>query len=164
MDVIGRWLINLALLGLCVLLLVLARWPSAPPPGLAQLAGLAPEAVTRISLEQQGRPTWAFHASPDGWRQTQPRQEPLSTTVKTRLDALVRAPARRAFTLAADDEARAQQLTDLGLAAPWLELAFNHQRLSAGAAEPIGRQRYLRVGDQILLLDDRWLLPLLALP
>jgi hypothetical protein len=161
----GRWLINLLLLAVCALLLVLARWPSAPPPGLAQLAGIDPESVTRIRISPNERPVREFVAGPAGWQQSAPQSAAVSATLNQRLDALLRAPASRVLVLDGDDQAaKAQQLAGLGLAEPWLELAFDHIPLSAGGAEPIGRRRYLRAGEQILLIDDRWLLPLLTTP
>lgn len=114
-----------------------------------------------------------------------PQQGPVSDTMAERLTALSRAPATRAFKLGGSDanargpghpeestheiqghegQEPTPPLADLGLAEPWLELELNDRRLRAGAAEPIDRRRYLQAGDWILLIDDRWLLPLLAPP
>ncbi|WPL19583.1 hypothetical protein Thiowin_04720 [Thiorhodovibrio winogradskyi] len=169
----GRWLINGLLLTLCTLLFLLARGQPESPPGLAGLIGFAPEQVTRIQLRQRGEAPLSFELSSDGWVMRDPVQGKVTAIMSERLDALVRAPAAVVFKppmavdQAAGDEAAEHQvsmLADMGLADPWLTLELNDLRLRAGAAEPIDRRRYLLAGDAVLLIDDRWLLPLLAAP
>ncbi|EIC21980.1 hypothetical protein [Thiorhodovibrio frisius] len=174
----GRWLINGLLLAVCTLLFLLARGQPESPPGLAGLVGLAPEAITRIRLQQQAEPPLMFQSSPEGWMMREPLQGKVTATMGERLDALLRAPATEAFKLPEAEDAaakdatardettgdRASMLADLGLAAPWLELELNDLHLCAGAADPIDRRRYLLAGDAVVLIDDRWLLPLLAAP
>lgn len=164
----GRWLINGLLLLACVLLWLLARWQPAPVPGLAELVGLAPEAVTTIRLVHGDNPPLELEASPPGWTLRAPLRGPVSEAMGERLAALLRAPASRVFELGENTSDNAHEqaamLADLGLAKPWLELVFNQVHLSAGGAEPIDRRRYLKAGDAVLLIDDRWLLPLLVPP
>ena len=158
-----RWLINGVLLLICALLLWLARWQPAPPPGLAARVGLAPTEVTRIRLRHGDRPALVLEAGPTGWMLRAPQQGPVTPAMSERIDALLRAPVSPAFTLSGR-EARTAKLAELGLDNPWFVLELNDRRLDAGSAEPIDRRRYLRAGHDILLIDDRWLLPLLAAP
>ncbi|MBK1648173.1 hypothetical protein [Rhabdochromatium marinum] len=167
-----RWLINGVLLLICALLLWLTRWQPAPPPGLAARVGLTPTEVTHIRLRHGDRPALVLETSPTGWMLRAPQRGPVTPAMSERIDALLRAPANPAFTLSdlsdptdlSGREARATKLAELGLDNPWFVLELNDRRLDAGSAEPIDRRRYLRAGHDILLIDDRWLLPLLAAP
>ncbi|MBK5969067.1 MULTISPECIES: hypothetical protein [Thiorhodovibrio] len=164
----GRWLINGALLLACALLLLLARWQPEPAQGLADVVGLTPETVTRIRIRHGQETPLELVAAPEGWTMHGPLQGRINDTMAERLAALLRAPATRAFGVGNSDAGDARDapaaLADLGLADPWLELDLNDIHLRAGAAEPIDRRRYLQAGNDILLIDDRWLLPLLTPP
>lgn len=164
----GRWLLNGLLLAVCTLLLLLARWQPDAPAGLAERVGLEPAAIARIRLWQRDEPALVLERNGDRWVMRAPLQGAVSASMQERLDALLRAPVSLALALPAAPgqgaSERSALLADLGLDYPWLELELNTKRLSAGAAEPIDRRRYLRVGDTVLLIDDRWLLPLLGAP
>jgi hypothetical protein len=167
----GRWLINGVLLLACALLLLLARWQPPPAPGLAERLGLEPAAVARIRIRHGEAAPMELVTTAVGWSMRAPLQGRVKDSMAERLNALLRAPVARAFANDAlgreENERHAlrlapEELADLGLADPWLELDLNEVRLRAGSAEPINRRRYLQAGAEILLIDDRWLLPLLV--
>lgn len=161
----GRWSINALLLVGCVLLAWLARWELQPEPGLAARIGLNADAISQLRLSAGENPVIELEAdSGGGWVMRAPLQGPVTERMSERLQALLRAPVTRAFALDGGDAPGAPALDDLGLAEPWLVIDLGRIRLRAGGAEPLQRRRYLQVGDEILLIDDRWLLPLLAPP
>lgn len=161
-----RWLINAGLLLACLILWLLALRQPAPPATLAERVGLVPEGISSVRLQQGDTQALQFTAVAGGWMLTAPLRGAVGTNMSARLTALVRAPTRLAFALGqfAGAGERDALLADLGLADPWLTLEFDQVRLSVGGAEPIERHRYLLAGEQVLLIDDRWLLPLLAAP
>ncbi len=144
----GTARINLALVLLVTILGSLALL--VPGPGHENapipLTPLDPVTIQRIRLLRTGE-TLDFTRSPEGWRVGQERAD------DDRLSALVRVarePSLRHF------KAHEVSTRELGLAPPQLVLELDGLRLEFGITEPIRQRRYVRIGDIVHLIEDRY--------
>jgi hypothetical protein len=143
--------LNLALVGLVGLLALAAfLWST---PGLdtgTPVTRLDPAAVSEVRIERPGVAVQAFERLPDGWRMTAPQSAAADAERLDRLVQIAAAPSHRRLPAEAVDAA------ELGLAPPAITLILDHTRLELGDTEPVNRRRYLRVGRQVHLIDDRF--------
>lgn len=154
----GRWLTNLGLLVIVVLLTALTQMEQAHTTRSMRLTGIAPESIDAVRLERAGGSTLALERRDGRWRMTEPLTAPADAQKVHRLLAIAVTRTHRALPAAAAD------LAQLGLAPPSIRLRLNDLDLLIGATEPIAEQRYVQVGDMLYLIDDRFLPRLLADP
>ncbi len=154
----ARWLTNLALLLLALGLALVIRMTERDAERIGRLTPFDPEAIEQIRLERGDAEALLLRRSETGWRMTSPYQVAADPAQLSRLLAIAAAEDLRALPVAAVD------LAELGLDPPLVQLRLDDLLLAIGATEPIAEHRYVRIGDLIHLIDDRFIGRLLAPP
>ncbi len=105
--------------------------------------------LSRIRIEHPDAAAIELQKQPDGqWRLTEPVAAATDRFEVASLLALT--SFERKYELAVADV----DLKELGLAPPLYRIQLDDQTLEIGAQEPISFRRYIRVGDQIALIED----------
>lgn len=145
------------LLGLAVLALgAAAAWQVRREAGDDRprlLADLDPAAVQTLSVRTAEGPRRRFERTAQGWRMREPYDLPAEPEAVERLLALAAAPLRKRLQGADLD------LRKLGLAPPQATVDYAGaavQHLEFGATDAIRGERYVRRGDEVWLLPDRF--------
>jgi hypothetical protein len=146
-----RWLINLGLLALLVLLLLAVRLDTRETERRTRLTSLAPEDIARIDLHRAGEPTIQLQREDTGWQMRAPFAVTADPAAVAKLLPVADARASRILPAAGLD------LTELGLEPAPLRVLLNGLELRFGGTEPVAAQRYVQVGDMVHLVDDRFL-------
>lgn len=153
---------QLLLLALAVALLAIAVRAE-----LARERALAPQPVSSIDTSQVRRleircaavcRSRRFERGASGWQMLEPYQAPADTAAVEHLLSVARAPARMRLNL------RDYDLAKLGLAPPLLTLALDDVLIQVGGEDPLEHDRYMRVGDTLLRVPDRFSARLLESP
>jgi len=135
-----------------LVLLALAAWQwrsdASAEPG--SVLDLAPEQVTHIALRIGGAPALHYARRDGQWWQTDGTPRRADDGRLAELAATAAAPVL-AWRAAADfDPAK------IGLAPPQAVLSLDGHTLEFGATAATGEQRYVRVGQRIALLPERY--------
>jgi hypothetical protein len=149
--------INLGLLGL-VLLLAMLVWLSpeeSAAPKQAALTNLRPEQIHTIHIKNR-RGAFTLTREGSDWVMTQPHQTPANKARISQLLAIASTHSFERFPLPQE------QLQEFGLAEPQATLQLNDTTIQMGNTNPIHHRRYLRIGDTIHLIGDRYPHHLLA--
>ena len=151
---------NLVLAALAVLLGLLA-WRQVrdevamrEPP----LAAIDADAVTRIRVQCAGCIERRFLRTPQGWRMTAPYDLDADPLAIARLLAIASAPVRLREPAAAYDAAK------IGLDPPVMELELDDVRIDIGDTDALRGDRYVRDGEHIARVADRFSPFLMATP
>lgn len=99
-----------------------------------------------------------FERTAAGWQMLEPYNLPASAAAVAHLLAVARAPARVRLNL------RDYDLAKLGLSPPLLTLRLDDVAIDVGDEDPIEHDRYMRVGDALLRVPDRFSARLLEAP
>jgi len=154
-----RGLVNLVLLGIVAVLAAITYLrpggPSSAEP--VPLTRLSPDKVTRILIQRPPDTEILIERTSGGWRVRRPQERAADGPRIARLLQILATPSHRRFPV------DPQRLGDYGLASPLARLTLDDRLLDIGGTEPLGRLRYLRIADQIHLIDDLYL-PLLLGP
>ena len=145
------WL-NIGLLAL-VIVLALIAWlePGGKKPVTRpQLLSLAAEQVERIRLAAAGDRHIDLMRADNGWTITYPIRIAANDF---RVDTLLELTQAESF---AHYPAAAQALAPFGLDPPRAEIQLNDITVAFGDEEPIDHRRYVRVGEQVHLIADRY--------
>lgn len=152
-----RWArINLVLGVLAAGLLALHLWPQGPQSAAGLLTDLDADAIQGIRIERGRRLTLALARDAGGWTLTHPQPRPANAHRVAQLLAIALAPVSFRYTLAGDAER-------YGLDEPAAVLQLDDRRLSFGDRDPTQQGRYVRVGDEVCVVDDLYF-NLLTLP
>ncbi len=143
----NRWLVNLLLLILVIVLGALMRSELERGRRAATLTGLLPERITEISLERSGLPAIRLSQGADGWRMESPHRVRANGSRIAELAGIATTPVYRSLP----KSAAAQRL---GLTADSPRLTLNGLVLHFGEVDPIGQHRYVGIGEQVHLIDD----------
>jgi hypothetical protein len=122
------------------------------------LTALNPATVQRIEIRCRDCQTRRFERSSDGWRMLEPIAAAANADAVARLLAVVHAPVRTRAAL------RDYDATKLGLDPPQFVLTFDQVTLAIGDEDPIEHDRYVRLGDEVLRVPDRFSARLLEAP
>lgn len=144
--------INLFLLSLVLGLGLVYWWGQTPQQAqLTTLTSRTPDAVRTMTLDYpEGAHVALERSGPDApWRMTAPWQMPANQSRLHALARLVEAPVLDSFPLAEGQEA------DFGLDRP-LRLAIDGQPFAFGGTNPLNQHRYLKDGQRLVLLVDRF--------
>lgn len=137
-------------LGLLVAALALIVWldqrtlTQAPPP----ITELDPRQVQRIRLARQGVEI-ILQRTPGGWQMAAPQAAPANPAQVEALLAIATAYSLERFPTP-------PELAQFGLAPPSAVVELDRTRIEVGGTQPVSHQRYLRIGDQIHLINDRF--------
>jgi hypothetical protein len=153
----GRWTVNLLLLILVAGLSTAVHIDLERELEAGTLTGLTGSDIAEVVLDRPGNPTITLTRTRGGWRMQAPYE---AAADGERVDQLVRiasTPVHRTLPAPAD-------LKRLGLDPPGTRLTLNGLELRFGDLDPIGRRRYLAIGDRVHLIDDGFQHHLIARP
>jgi len=122
------------------------------------LTTLDPAAVRRIEIRCADCRARRFARDDRGWHMLEPYAQLASTEAVARLLNIVRAPVRTRAPL------RDYVPAKLGLAPAQFTLKFDDLTLDIGNEDPIEHDRYVRLGDELLRVPDRFSARLLEAP
>jgi hypothetical protein len=152
---------NIVLLAALVVLLgagVYAELGYEQASGRAPLTKLDPATVQRLEVRCQTCRTRRFARGADGWRMLEPYALPADADAVTHLLVIARAPVSKRLDL------REYDLAKLGLSPPQFTLTFDDVVVTIGGEDSIEHDRYVRVGDELLRVPDRFSARLLEAP
>lgn len=147
----GRLWLNLALVLIVAILAVIA-WQQpgkTPPPPTITLTTLDPDSVAHIAFHPPRGEPFALRRDGDAWFIEQPHLRAQPFRVQTLLKLLT-APSAAQLS-PADDQDNA-----FGFDPPQARVMFNDTEIAFGLTNPVGLRRYVRVGDTVHLIDDRY--------
>ncbi|WP_462319965.1 DUF4340 domain-containing protein [Halochromatium sp.] len=156
--VVRRWLINLSLALIAVLLAFIAVRDVQYQVSSGRLTDLDPERVSSILLQRSAVPVIRLERGDHGWQMRSPIEAPADVEAVERLLRITQARVER--VLPADATAAGR----LGLDPPRVRLSLDGLTLNIGERDPIGHRRYVMIGDLVQLIDDQHLPSLLAPP
>ena len=151
-----RWLINLALFGVVLVLALLAQLEQERADQNTRLTALAAQDIQRLALLRPGQPSVRLERRDDGWQMLEPFATAANAAPIDRLLPITKARVQRTLPAAALD------LAGVGLEPALVRLQLDDLELRFGRTEPIAAQRYVQIGDMVHLIDDRHLPQLLA--
>jgi len=144
----GRWLVNLILLLLVVVLGAAAQRELERPERGPILTDLDPGTISAVVIERLGAARIRLQRTSEGWRLLEPLEGAADGERVARLLRIAAAPVRRVLPSDAEPQA-------LGLEPPRLTLTLDGLELRIGDTEPLAQRRYVAVGDRVSLIDDR---------
>jgi len=153
----NRWLVNLLLLILVIVLGALMRHALEQERQVATLTGLSPESIREIAINRSGRATIRLVQDMDGWRMESPY--PVAAAAG-RIGQLTGIAATEVFRSLPEGT----ELAQLGLGEDSLRLTLNGLVLRFGDLDPIAQHRYVAIGDQVHLIGDGFYHHLIASP
>lgn len=133
----------------------LAHERSQMPQALTQLDT---RRVRRLEIHCAQCTTRVFERRGDAWQMRQPLDAPADPDAVQRLLGLAHATVRVRAPLANYDPAK------LGLAPPQFTVVIDATRVEIGDEDPIDHDRYVRIGDELLRVPDRFSARLLESP
>ena len=142
------------LLGMAVYAELARERALLPPP----LTALDPARVMHLEIRCQSCTTRVFERIDGIWQMREPRAAPANPEAVRRLLSVLRAPVRTRAPMTGYDAAR------LGLDPPQISVIADAMRIDIGGEDPIDHDRYVRVGDQLLRVPDRFSARLLEAP
>jgi len=122
------------------------------------LTSLDPASVRLFEIRCRDCQTRRFERDASGWRMLEPFAQPANADAIARLLAVARAPVRTHAPLRDYDPAK------LGLAPAQFTLTFDQTMIEIGNEDPIEHDRYVRRGDELLRVPDRFSARLLEAP
>ena len=126
----------------------------APQP----VTALDPAAVTHLEIRCQSCITRVFERLDGVWRMRAPHDAAANPDAVSRLLAVLRAPVRTRAKMAGYDAAK------LGFEPPLITVIADAARIDIGGEDPIDHDRYVRIGDELLRVPDRFSARLLESP
>lgn len=153
----GRWLVNLGLLILVVVLGAAAQRELERSVRGPTLTDLDPSAISEVLIERPGTPRIRLARTAEGWRLREPIGAPADGERVARLLRIAAAPVRRTLTAEAD-------LAALGLEPPRITLSLDGLLLRIGATEPLAQRLYVAAGERVYLIDGQHYRDLTAPP
>jgi len=145
-----RWLLNLVLLGVALMLGLSVFFSIEEPTVLPKLINLEAEQVQSIHIEQVGSKSISFMKDTLGfWQMTTPNHLPAS---RFRIMTLLEMLSAREYTQLDTSELN---LAELKLDPPLATVKFNQLAVAFGDSSPMNdRRRYLLINKKVYLLAD----------
>lgn len=122
------------------------------------LTALDPAAVTHLEIRCQSCRSRVFERVDGVWRMRAPHDAAANPEAVNRLLAVLRAPVRTRAKMAGYAAAK------LGFDPPQITVIADAVRIDIGGEDPIDHDRYVRVGDDLLRVPDRFSARLLESP
>ncbi len=114
--------------------------------------------VRRLQIQCLSCTTRVFERSAGVWQMTAPYHAAADPQAVARLLALAHAPVRTHMPIAGYDRAK------LGLDPPRISVTIDELRIDIGGEDPIDHDRYVRIGNELLRVPDRFSARLLEAP
>ncbi len=152
----SRSLLNLVLVVVVAGLVLLAFYEPGieVPPEPQPLTSMARESVTRLAVERANQPKVKMEKRGGRWRVTEPFALPANAYRVGALLEILKTPSHGQLTVS--------DLERFSLAPPKAALSLNETRLDFGGTEPLSARRYVRQGDTVHLITDRFFYHLMA--
>ncbi|MBI1423570.1 MAG: DUF4340 domain-containing protein [Gammaproteobacteria bacterium] len=149
----SRTLLNLALLVIiAVLVAVLVYKPGEKAEPVIKLTSLAETAIHKIEIQHIGAPTIILEKQGDNWQMSKPYAIAADKFKAETVTELAAAKSTAQYPIKAGED-----LKPYGLDIPRLTVIFNDKdKLQFGGTEPLKYQRYIRIGDTLHLIFDRF--------
>ena len=147
-----RAALNLLLLGAVAVLaaLVFLQPGIETPPPVPTLTDRAPDSVARLRIERSGQTAVLLEKREGRWLMVEPLSLPANGfRIQTLLEVLG-AATERSYRV------QDLELARFGLEPPQASLVLDDLRLDFGDTESLSGRRYLRVGDRVHLVTDRF--------
>jgi hypothetical protein len=144
-----RWHLNLLLLVLALALvpaLYFSREKPAPPP--KPMTGLSREALTRVLIHHDGADDIRLEKQAGAWWLVKPVHTLADPVEINGVLELATHESGNRYPVAG------MKLAEFGLDKPSWYVELNGLRISFGDLDPIQGRRYLRIGDEVDLVDD----------
>jgi hypothetical protein len=128
-------------------------WLSIQQPDSGQptpLTGLQPEQIKHLTLEHRDGPGIRLERRAGGWEMLGPYQARGNGDRIRRLLEMVRSNSFSRFPAPAD-------VAEYGLSPPLAIITLDQTRIEVGTTHPMNQHRYLRIGDQVHLIKDRFI-------
>jgi hypothetical protein len=122
------------------------------------LTALDPATVTHLEIRCQSCVSRVFERVDGVWRMRAPHDAAANTDAVSRLLAVLRAPVRTRAKMVGYDAAK------LGLDPPQITVIADAVRIDIGGEDPIDHDRYVRIGDELLRVPDRFSARLMESP
>jgi Domain of unknown function (DUF4340) len=144
-------LVNASLLGLALLLggLVWLSVGQQETDHRIPLTSLLPKQITLIEIQNSKGPAIHLERKDGSWMMIKPSEGRANNSKIDSLLKITQAVSISRFKAPTD-------LTEYGLNPPQAVMTINQTRIEMGTTSPINQRRYLRVGDQIHLINDRF--------
>ena len=113
------------------------------------LTSLLPEQITLIEIQNSNAADIRLEYQDGTWMMTKPAQARANRARIEGLLQITQAVSISRFKVPDD-------LSEYGLNPPQAVLTLNQTRIEMGTTNPITHRRYLRVGDEIHLINDRF--------
>lgn len=148
----SRLLLNLGLLVLVIMLGLLAYFQPGvkKPPVPPSLTDLAAADIDRIRIEDRDGKTIALARADARWQLVEPVRLPANAIRVESLLRLAGEPSRTRL------DAKELELSEFGLDVPRIRLHLNDREFTFGTTEPLDGRRYVRSGDTVHLVTDRY--------
>jgi|GEM_PF-2662076 len=144
----SRTRLNIALLGGLIVIGLLFWLSFRDQAGGDPLLDRTVADIEHIEVRVDGMPSWSAQQGESGWQIRTPLIAPAHPERLNSLLSLLRLPVHGRYSVEEVDLAR------FGLDAPLLEIRVDGETLWVGDEEPVNRRRYVRKGEEVLLLDD----------
>jgi hypothetical protein len=154
----GRWLVNVVLFALLMLLGSGVRHELTKVSETPRLSDLVPTDLLQVEIVREGEPTIRFNETATGWRIEEPLKVDAEQGQMDKLLAILRTPVHRSIP------AQTADLRELGLSPPTLRARFDSLALSIGGVDPVAQYRYVSSDGIVHLIDDRFYHLLIAPP
>ncbi len=106
--------------------------------------------INHIRVQHPKRETLSLRYYQQQWRLELPRDLPADLSRIQRLLKIINVTSSSGFRAAGND------LSQYGLNPAKATLSLNDQQLDVGNREPLSGKRYVRLRDQVHLIDDQW--------
>ena len=150
-----RMLLNIWL-AVALLILVWVVWQEpghVPKPATVKLTDLSPAVIDRLIITNNNE-TITLTKQDGSWRLSQPVEIAANGVRVDDLLEVAQAESLSRFPAAGRD------LSEYGLAKPAVRLRLNDTEILFGGVTPVGQQRYVKLGDTIHLIADRYMFEL----
>ena len=151
---------NVVLIAVVVGLVLLALYEPGiePPPEPVHLTDLKPSAVQSVRMERPGEPGVRFEKRAGGWYMLEPYHLPANKLRIGSLPDIVEATSHAQFPITG------LALERFSLDPPNASLFLDEIRIDFGGSEQLSAMRYVRLGDTVHLITDRFYHYLLTAP
>lgn len=148
----NRWLLNLALVLLVVVMLAVVVYrPGTPPaPPAPALTSLSTDAITHLRVLRPNQPEIVLEKSQGAWFMVAPHKARANLFRVNNLLALATAKSASHF------DAPTTDLVKYGLDQPETRVWLNDQEIRFGSMHPINPQYYVLVNGQVHLIASRY--------
>ena len=153
-----RSLLFLGVLAVLLAVAVYAELGHEQASATAPLTALDAATVQRLEVRCSTCRTRRFERAADGWYMLEPYALPADADAVAHLLAIARAPVHQRLPLHEYD------LAKLGLDPAQFRLTFDEVIVTIGGEDSIDHDRYVRVGDELLRVPDRFSARLLEAP